>query len=98
MANTTLAILGLILVGVGIVAIGVGFTLAIVDHVRTQRAREKAAGTSVTQPYSVSETLKSLAEVLKVLTEYPFGLRLAGFGFIAVILGAGLAVGASLTG
>jgi hypothetical protein len=92
---TTLSVLGLILVVVGILATGAGFALAIYDHVKKQRAAEAAAGTSKTDPYALSETLKSLAEVLKALAAFPFGLRLAGFGFIAIILSAFLAVGGS---
>jgi hypothetical protein len=94
--ETTLSILGLILVILGVLAIGAGFALAIYDHVKKQRAAEAAAGTSTTEPYALSKTLKSLAEVINALAAFPFGLRLAGFGFIAVILGAFLAVGGSL--
>jgi hypothetical protein len=57
----------LILVGVG---------LAVSDARKKERAARKAAGTIVTEPYSIAETIGSLAKLADSLIKYPLGMQL----------------------
>jgi len=76
-----MAVLGLVLVGIGAILILLGAWMSVVEW------KKKLAGTTGAAPSGVGSTVTALAKLVEALKDYPTGQRMIVFGIVVAIIG-----------
>jgi hypothetical protein len=82
-----MAIVSLVLVGLGVALIIVGAAISVADwNQRRRQQQEKVTKGVITEATGLDETLKGLAKLADALKGYPLGMQMIVWGIVVLVI------------